>query len=69
MLPSLAVLVSFGLVVALLTITPGLDTALVLRTAAVAGRRRAWGAVAGIQAGTLMWGAAAAVGVSALLLA
>jgi len=68
-LPSLAVLVSFGLVVALLTITPGLDTALVLRTAAVAGRRRAWGAVAGIQAGTLVWGAAAAVGVSALLLA
>ncbi len=69
MLPPLATLLSFGLVVALLTITPGLDTALVLRTAAVAGRHRARGAVAGIQAGVLVWGAAAAVGVSALLLA
>lgn len=69
MLPPLGLLLAFGLVVALLTITPGLDTALVLRTAAVAGRGRAWGAVAGIQAGVLAWGAAAAVGVSALLLA
>lgn len=69
MLPPLTVLLSFGVVVVLLTITPGLDTALVLRTAAVAGRGRAWGAVGGIQAGVLVWGAAAAVGVSALLLA
>ncbi len=51
MLPPADVLLAFGLVVALLTVTPGLDTALVLRTAAVAGRGRAWGAVAGIQAG------------------
>ena len=69
MLPPFDVLLAFGLVVALLTITPGLDTALVLRTAAVTGPGRAWGALAGIQAGVLAWGAAAAVGVSALLLA
>src|SRR5665811_370303 len=69
MLPSLDVLWSFGLVVALLTITPGVDTALVLRSAAVAGRARAWGAIAGIGCGTLSWGALTAVGVSALLAA
>jgi threonine/homoserine/homoserine lactone efflux protein len=69
MLPSLHVLWSFGLVVALLTITPGVDTALVLRSAAVAGRARAWGAIAGIGCGTLSWGALTAVGVSALLAA
>ena len=69
MLPSLHVLWSFGLVVALLTITPGVDTALVLRSAVVAGRRRAWGAIVGIGCGTLTWGALTAVGVSALLAA
>lgn len=69
MLPTPDVLWSFALVAALLTITPGLDTALTLRTAALAGRRRAWGVVAGIQTGTLVWGALAAAGVSALLLA
>ncbi len=67
MLPSLHVLWSFGLVVALLTITPGVDTALVLRSAAVAGKARAWGAIIGIGCGTLTWGALTAVGVSALL--
>ncbi|MDT0235364.1 LysE family translocator [Curtobacterium sp. BRB10] len=69
MLPSIAVLVSFALVVGVLTVTPGLDTALVLRSAAVGGRRRAFGVIAGIQSGTLVWGFLAAVGVSALLLA
>jgi threonine/homoserine/homoserine lactone efflux protein len=69
MFPSLHVLWSFGVVVALLTITPGVDTALVLRSAAAAGRRRAWGAIAGIGCGTLTWGAFTAVGVSALLAA
>ncbi len=69
MLPSLHVLWSFGLVVALLTITPGVDTALVLRSAAVAGRARAWGAIVGIGCGVLAWGALTAVGVSALLAA
>lgn len=69
MLPSLHVLWSFGLVVALLTITPGVDTALVLRSAAVAGKARAWGAIVGIGCGTLTWGGLTAVGVSALLAA
>ncbi|MEU8527708.1 LysE family translocator [Streptomyces sp. NPDC048629] len=60
---------SFALVVGLLTITPGLDTALVLRTSAVGHRRRAWGVVLGIQAGTFAWGALTSLGVTALLTA
>ncbi|MFD7065801.1 LysE family translocator [Streptomyces sp. NPDC059913] len=60
---------SFALVVGLLTLTPGLDTALILRTSAVGRRRRAWGVVLGIQTGTLVWGAFTSLGVTALLTA
>lgn len=60
---------SFALVVGLLTLTPGLDTALILRTAALGERRRAWGVVLGIQSGTLAWGVLSSLGVSALLTA
>ena len=59
----------FGLVALLLTITPGLDTALVLRAAITRGRRDAVATALGVVAGVLAWGAAAAVGVSALLTA
>jgi threonine/homoserine/homoserine lactone efflux protein len=60
---------SFAAVVALLTITPGLDTALILRTSLLAGRRPAWGVTLGIQLGTLVWGVLTAAGLSALLAA
>ncbi|MFE1321526.1 LysE family translocator [Kitasatospora phosalacinea] len=62
-------LASFALVVGLLTLTPGLDTALILRTAVLGRRRQAWGVVLGIQTGTLVWGTASAAGVSVLLTA
>lgn len=68
-LPTFSVLVSFAAVVAVLTVTPGLDTILVLRSAAVRGKKRAFGAIAGIQVGTFVWGFLAAVGVNAILLA
>ncbi|GAA2788975.1 LysE family translocator [Kitasatospora paracochleata] len=58
---------SFALVVGVLTLTPGLDSALILRTAALGERRRAWGVVLGIQTGTLVWGTLSSAGVSALL--
>lgn len=61
--------VSFALLGALLTVTPGLDTALVLRAAITMGRGPAFATAVGIGAGALTWGAAAAVGVSALLAA
>jgi threonine/homoserine/homoserine lactone efflux protein len=60
---------SFVLVVGLLTMTPGMDTALILRTAAVGAPRRAWGVVLGIQSGTLCWGVLTSAGVTALLTA
>ncbi|MFE1314791.1 LysE family translocator [Streptomyces sp. NPDC058755] len=60
---------TFTLIVGLLTLTPGLDTALILRTAALGHRRRAWGVVLGIQSGTLVWGTLASLGVTALLTA
>jgi threonine/homoserine/homoserine lactone efflux protein len=62
-------LLAFTLAAGLLTITPGLDTALVLRTAAVEGPRRAMLAGVGICCGCLMWGFAASVGLGALLAA
>ncbi|MBF8186068.1 LysE family translocator [Nonomuraea sp. K274] len=60
---------SFAAVVALLTLTPGLDTALILRTSLLAGRRPALGVTLGIQLGTLIWGLLTAAGLSALLAA
>lgn len=59
----------FSIAAALLTILPGLDTALVLRTAAVEGPRRAALAGLGITLGCLLWGLAVAVGLGALLAA
>lgn len=63
----LQALLAFAVAAGLLTITPGLDTALVLRTAAVEGPRRAALAAVGIVAGCLVWGAAVALGLGALL--
>jgi threonine/homoserine/homoserine lactone efflux protein len=60
-------LLSFTLAAGLLTITPGLDTALVLRTAAVEGGKQAFLAGVGICFGCLLWGAAASFGLGALL--
>ncbi|HYJ83597.1 MAG TPA: LysE family translocator [Allosphingosinicella sp.] len=60
-------LIAFTLAAALLTVTPGLDTALVLRTAAAEGPRRAFAAALGICLGCLAWGALVAVGLEALL--
>ncbi|WP_433356777.1 LysE family translocator [Microtetraspora malaysiensis] len=62
-------LASFSVVAGLMTIVPGLDTALVLRAAISGGRRHAFATALGINTGVLVWGAAAAVGVSALLTA
>ena len=60
---------SFAVVAALMTITPGLDTALVIRTGAREGRRSAVAATLGIASGIFVWAIVAAVGISALLLA
>jgi threonine/homoserine/homoserine lactone efflux protein len=64
-----AALLAFTAAAALLTVTPGLDTALVLRTAASDGPRRALGAGLGIVTGCFVWAAIVAAGLSALLVA
>jgi threonine/homoserine/homoserine lactone efflux protein len=60
---------AFALAAGILTITPGLDTALVLRTTAVSGPRAAAKAGLGILLGLFVWGVVAAVGIGALLAA
>ncbi len=59
----------FAAVAALLTIIPGIDTTLVLRTTLVRGRAHGLAAMFGIVTGCLVWGVAAAVGAAALLAA
>lgn len=65
----LSSLMTFVLVAGLLTITPGLDTALVLRAAIAHGPARATATAGGILTGALIWGVAAAIGASTLLTA
>ncbi len=64
-----AALLAFALAASLLTITPGVDTALILRTATLEGPKRATMAALGINVGCLVWGAAVALGLGALLAA
>jgi threonine/homoserine/homoserine lactone efflux protein len=62
-----AALIAFVAAATLITITPGLDTAMVLRTAAVEGPRTAALAGLGILSGLLAWGAAVALGLGVLI--
>ena len=62
-------LLAFVGAASILTITPGLDTALVLRSAAAGGSKPAAYAAVGIALGCLIWGAAVAIGLGALLAA
>ena len=64
-----ASLAAYIVAASLLTIAPWLDTALVLRTAATEGSRRAAQAALGIAAGCFAWASLVALGLGALLAA
>ena len=63
----LRALVAFAPVAALLTVTPGAATALVVRSAATGGQRRALATTVGNSLGVLAWGCFAAMGVAAVV--
>lgn len=60
-------IVAFVITATVLTMAPGLDTAMVLRSALGHGARHGLATAAGIATGCLCWGTAAALGLSALL--
>lgn len=62
-------LLGFTAACTIFTLTPGVDTAMVLRSAATGGPKRGIAAAAGICLGLLMWGFGAASGLSLLLAA
>ena len=62
-----ASLIAYTAAASLLTVTPGLDTALVLRTVATRGSRQAALAGIGIAAGCFGWATLVALGLGALL--
>jgi threonine/homoserine/homoserine lactone efflux protein len=64
-----ASLLAFAAFAAVLTITPGLDTVLVLRLTATRGRLAGFMSAVGIVTGCLCWALASALGISALLAA
>lgn len=63
----ISAIIAFSVAAALVTITPGLDTALVLRTATVEGPKQALAAGSGVVTGVLVWGLLASLGLGALL--
>jgi RhtB (resistance to homoserine/threonine) family protein len=58
---------AFAVFAAVVTITPGADTLLIIRTAAVSGRRAGLAAMAGVVMGCLVWATLSAVGVTAVI--
>lgn len=60
-------LLAFSLAALVLTLTPGLDTALILRTSAAEGGKKVLQAALGIDVGCFIWGALIAFGLGALL--
>ena len=63
----LPLLLAFIGTASILVITPGVDTAIVLRAATADGRRSAAMAAIGISLGCLLWGTAVSFGLGALL--
>ncbi|TAN25807.1 MAG: LysE family translocator [Castellaniella sp.] len=63
----LPLLLAFVAAISILTITPGVDTAIVLRAATANGRKPAAMAAIGVALGCLIWGASVSLGLGVLL--
>lgn len=61
-------LIPYLIAITLLTITPGLDTTLIIRTATLEGKTKAFQAALGINLGCIVWGIIVACGLGALLM-
>jgi threonine/homoserine/homoserine lactone efflux protein len=67
--PALLSIATFAAAAALLTVTPGVDTAIVVRSSASNGPKAGLAAGLGIAGGLLVWGTGAALGLTAVLAA
>lgn len=63
------ILIPYLIAITLLTLTPGLDTTLIIRTATLEGKSKAFQAAVGISLGCIVWGIVVACGLGALLMA
>ncbi|MBJ8504426.1 LysE family translocator [Acinetobacter seifertii] len=63
------ILIPYLIAITLLTLTPGLDTTLIIRTATLEGKSKAFQAALGISLGCIAWGVVVACGLGALLVA
>ncbi|MCH7389230.1 LysE family translocator [Acinetobacter dispersus] len=61
-------LIPYLIAITILTITPGLDTTLIIRTATLEGKAKAFQAALGINLGCIVWGVIVACGLGALLM-
>ncbi|MCH7313688.1 LysE family translocator [Acinetobacter sp. ANC 3882] len=61
-------LIPYLIAITLLTLTPGLDTTLIIRTATLEGKAKAFQAALGINLGCIVWGVIVACGLGALLM-
>jgi len=65
----ITILIPYLLAITLLTLTPGLDTTLIIRTATLEGKSKAFQTAVGICLGCIAWGLVVACGLGALLMA
>lgn len=63
----LEILIPFTIAIIILTITPGLDTTLIIRTASLKTRQSSFQTALGISFGCMVWGIIVACGLGALL--
>ena len=61
-------LIPYLIAISILTITPGLDTTLIIRTATLEGKTKAFQVALGINLGCIVWGVIVACGLGALLM-